>query len=125
MAGSNYRSGGFGSLTPRRTSREEQPASHAAGFSELLAAPLSGPFVLPANAVIAIYGPCGSSSNYPVVTLTEPDGRVRTIDRLNLNPGGRTVISGVVKAGTLVEAAPGLEVQVSVGPLEWQTIARG
>jgi hypothetical protein len=117
--------GAFGALTPKRTYREAQPAVTAGGFSELLANPARGAFVMPANAVLALYAGGGYGSAYPLAVLTAPDGVVRTIASPGLNVGGRTAITGVVTNGTRVEAGGGLDVQVQVAPFEWRTIAHG
>lgn len=112
-------------MTPTRTYREQQRApSVGSGFSALLAAPARGAFVMPANAVLAIKADGGYSA-YEMVTLTAPDGSVRTIDSPGMNPGARSVINGVVTKGTRVEARGGLDVQIEVSPLTWATIACG
>jgi hypothetical protein len=118
----SQRGGGFGALSPTRTYRGQQSAPSVGGFSTLLAQPARGAFVMPADAVLALYA-AGGYSAYEMVTLTAPDGSVRTINSPGMNPGARSVINGVVSAGTRVEPGYGLDVQVQVAPLEWRTIA--
>jgi hypothetical protein len=107
--------------------RPETPAPVAAvgSFQALIASPAHGAFEMPADAQIAILARGGDCLGCPLVTLTKPGWNPRVIAAPGMNPGQRSVIAGVVRRGTLVEAGPGgLEVQI-LHDEQWKTIARG
>jgi hypothetical protein len=100
-------------------------AERVPAFQALIASPAHGAFEMPADAQIAILARGGDCLGCPLVTLTKPGWNPRVIAAPGMNPGQRSVIAGVVRRGTLVEAGPGgLEVQI-LHDEQWKTIARG
>jgi len=100
-------------------------AERVPAFQALLDSPAHGAFEMPADAQIAILAPGGDVLGAPLITLTKPGYEPRVIPAPGMNPGQRSVIAGVVRQGTLVEAGPGgLEVQILHGD-QWKTIAHG
>jgi hypothetical protein len=115
--------GGFGTLTPKRTYREEPTAPAGGAFAALLTSPARGSFVMPATATLALIAPGGGYDGN--VTITAPDGSVRVLPSRGLHSGNRVATAQPVPKGSRVDVEGGLEVQVSVGALEWRTIAQG